>query len=156
MAKIPNGILGGFIGTLGPAAGSNWKGIKVVRSRPPRKRRKSTEGQLRQMAKLKMLTRFVHPLTGLLNRTYHSVTVHMSCFNKALSYNMLNAIGVDYPAFTIIYAQVKLGIGDLLHAEKPPASSESKETVRFSWIENSGEGSASATDQASQPYTAKT
>jgi hypothetical protein len=148
MGKISNGILGGFSGTIGPAVGSSWKGIQVIRSRPPRKRGSSSPGQLAQMAKMSVVSSFLHPLTGLLNRTYDSVTVRMSCFNKSLSYNIRNAIAGDYPSFTINYEQVILGRGDLLNVLMPKAASLSKGTITFSWTDNSGVGSARATDQA--------
>ena len=147
MGTLNNGFLGGFRGKLGPAVGSSWKGIDVIRCRPPRKRRRSTEGQLRQMAKLKLMTKFIHPLTGLLNRVYDSVTVRMSCFNKALSYNLRNAIEGDYPSFKISYARVALGVGDLLNADMLKAISLEKGKLSFSWVDNSGEGSANSTDR---------
>ncbi len=62
MAKLPNGILGGFIGTLGPAVGTQWKGNQVIRSRPPRKRPRSSEDQLKQQAKMSLLTPFIGPV----------------------------------------------------------------------------------------------
>jgi len=56
MGTFKNGILGGFSGTLGPAVGSSWKGINVIRSRPPRKRCRSSEEQARQMARMTLMT----------------------------------------------------------------------------------------------------
>jgi hypothetical protein len=147
MGKINSGILGAFSGTVGPAVGSSWKGIGVIRSRPPRKRRRSTEGQLRQMAKLKLMTPFVRPLTDLLNRTYDSTVYRMSCFNKTLSYNMRNAISGEYPDFRINFARVVLGVGDLLNPEKVSAYSPAAGQISITWTDNSGEGSARATDQ---------
>jgi Family of unknown function (DUF6266) len=147
MSKLQNGILGGFRGTIGPVVGTQWKGIDVIRSRPPGKRRKSSEDQLKQMAKMSLMTKFVSPLSGFLNRTYNGVTVRMSCFNKALSYNMRNAVSGDYPAFTINYARVVLGIGDLLNVEMAKVSSDSKGKLTFIWTDNSNEGSAKAKDQ---------
>jgi len=147
MGTLNNGFLGGFRGKLGPAVGSSWKGIDVIRCRPPRKRRRSTEGQLRQMAKLKLMTPFIRPLTGLLNLAYDSVTVRMSCFNKALSYNLRNAIEGEYPAFKVNYARVVLGVGDLLNADMLKAISAEKGKLSFSWTDNSGEGSANSTDR---------
>jgi hypothetical protein len=148
MGKIKTGILGAFSGTVGPVVGSSWKGIAVIRSKPPSRRRKSTEGQLRQMAKLKLMTPFVSPITGLLNKTYGGVTFQMSCFNKALSYNMRNAINGEYPAFAINYSRVVLGVGDLLNPERVSAQSVSAGQISISWVDNSGEGSARATDKA--------
>ena len=148
MGKLVNGILGGFRGAIGPVVGTQWKGIEVMRSRPPRKRRKSTEAQLKQMAKLSLMTQFVHPLTELLNRTYHPVTVRMSCFNRTLSYNMRNAINGDYPDFKVSYPRFVLGVGDLLNVEEATVHSESAGKISFSWKDNSNEGSARASDQS--------
>jgi hypothetical protein len=148
MGTIPNGILGGFRGTVGPAVGSSWKGINVIRSRPPRKRRKSTEEQLKQMARLALMSTFIHPLTSLLNKTYNSVTLLMSCFNKALSYNLCNAVEGEYPAFRVNYTRVILGSGFLLNAELSSSHSASKGQLTFTWKDNSNEGSARASDQA--------
>jgi hypothetical protein len=147
MAKLPNGILGGFVGTVGPVVGTQWKGKQVIRSRPPKKRPRSSEDQLKQQAKVTLVTTFIHPLTHFLNSTYHCVTVQTSCFNKAMSYNLRNAISGEFPAFRINYALVALGVGDLLNVEKPSLSSESTGRLTFSWRDNSNEGSARATDQ---------
>ncbi|MFI5205410.1 MAG: DUF6266 family protein [Candidatus Paceibacterales bacterium] len=147
MGKIKEGILGPFSGTVGPVIGSQWKGIAVIRSRPPGKRRKSTEAQLKQMAKLSLMTKFVHPLTDLLNKTYRDVGNRMSSFNKTLSYNMRNAVSGQYPAFTINYPRVVLGIGDLLNVDDASVHSETKGELRFDWTDNSGEGSAESTDR---------
>jgi Family of unknown function (DUF6266) len=147
MAKLSNGILGGFVGTIGPVVGTQWKGKQVIRSRPPGKRHKSSEDQLKQQAKVRLLTPFISQLTNFLNSTYQCVTVQTSCFNKAMSYNLRNAIGGEFPAFKINYALVALGIGDLLNVEKPTVSSESTGRLTFSWKDNSNEGSARATDQ---------
>jgi len=148
MATFKNGILGGFSGTLGPAVGSFWKGINVIRSRPPKKRRRSSEEQVKQMARMTLMTKFVHPLTGLLNKTYHHTAKGMSSFNKALSYNMRNAIDGEYPAFSINYARICLGNGDLMNPEMSLAHSALKGQLTFTWADNSNQGSARASDQA--------
>jgi hypothetical protein len=148
MGKIKEGILGGFSGMVGPVVGSSWKGLAVMRSRPPHKRRKSSELQLRQMAKVKLVTAFVSPLANFLTSTYSSVTVKMSCYNKALSYNVRNAVTGEYPVFRINYPRVALGMGDLLNPDTVTVDADAAGQVRFSWPDNSGEGSARATDQA--------
>ena len=148
MGKLTNGILGGFRGRVGPVVGSQWKGIEVIRSRPPAKRRKSTVHQSKQQAKMSLMTSFIAPLSALLNSTYQGVTVHMSCFNKALSYNMRDAIMGDYPEFKINYPYVVLGMGDLRNVESTKVSSDSAGRLTFSWGDNSNEGSARATDKS--------
>lgn len=148
MGTIKNGILGGFSGTVGPAVGSSWKGIDVIRSRPPRKRRRSTEGQLGQMTRMELVSGFLAPLTTLLNKTYGSGLVKMSAFNKAMSYNMRNAVDGDHPDFRINFARVILGSGDLLNPELSAMQSEVMGQLSFIWKDNSSEGSARSTDQA--------
>jgi len=147
MGKLPNGILGGFRGKVGPVVGTQWKGIEVIRSLPPGKRRKSSEDQLKQQAKMSLMTSFISPLSTFLNSTYQSVTVHMSCFNRALSYNLRDAITGDYPEFKINFPYVILGVGYLRNVETPKISSDSEGRLTFSWRDNSNEGSARATDQ---------
>ena len=131
MGKLKNGYLGGFSGLLGTAVGSSWKGKAVIRSRPPRKRRKSSELQLRQMAKVKLLTPFVSPITNLLNSVYGCVATDMSCFNKAVSYNLRNAIDGEYPDFRISYTRFVLGVGDLLNPETISVRSETEGGLSF-------------------------
>ena len=148
MGKIKSGILGGFSGTVGPVVGRSWKGISVMQSKPPSKRRRSTDAQLRQMAKLRLMTPFVSPLTGLLNKTYVRAVQQMSCFNKAMSYNMRNAIIGDYPDFRINYPLVVLGVGDLLNPFNVSVQSDAEGQIRFAWPDNGGVGSARVTDKA--------
>ena len=45
MAKQTSGILGGFVGQLGPAIGYMWRGIYCVRSKPTRVRNPRTPQQ---------------------------------------------------------------------------------------------------------------
>ncbi len=148
MGKIKSGILGGFSGTVGPVVGRSWKGISVMQSKPPSKRRRSTDAQLRQMAKLRLMTPFVSPLTGLLNKTYVRAVQQMSCFNKAMSYNMRNAISGDYPDFRINFPLVVLGVGDLLNPFNVSVQSDAEGQIRFAWPDNGGVGSARVTDKA--------
>lgn len=148
MAKLPNGIMGHFSGALGPAVGYQWKGKQIIRSKPPKHRGKSSENQLKQMARMKLISSMVGPLANFLNATYPSVTTGMSCFNKTLSYNMRNAIDGDYPSFKVNYARFVLGIGDLLNVDSLSVKSESAGKITFHWRDNSNEGSARATDQS--------
>jgi hypothetical protein len=147
MGKLNEGILGGFSGIVGPVVGARWRNVNVIRSRPPHKRRRSSEDQKKQMAKMALMSPFVRPLRDLLNNTYYQANIQSSGFNKALSYNMRNAISGEYPAFTINYALVQLGAGDLLNVWQPQISSDTIGKLTFSWRDNSNEGSARATDR---------
>ena len=148
MGKLNKGVLDGFSGRVGPAVGSSWKGIPVIKSRPPRRRRRSSPEQLRGEAKFGLLSSFISPLTDFLNRVYERDGLQMSCFNRAISLNMLNAVSGDYPAFRINYSLFVLGTGILLNPDSISADSVSGGQLRLIWNDNSGVGSARATDQA--------
>jgi hypothetical protein len=67
MGTIEQGFLGGFNGKLGTAVGSKWKGINVIRSRPPRKRRgKPSESQLEVQEKFTLMTNFLRHLKTII------------------------------------------------------------------------------------------
>jgi hypothetical protein len=147
MGTIKQGILGGFSGKVGTVIGSSWRGIQVMRGLSTGRKGSPTDAQLQQQAKFAVMIKFLQPLTALLNQTYDRFAVGMSGFNKAFSYNVLNAITGVYPAFAINYPMVLLGRGDLPNAIAPAAASAAAGKLTFSWTDNSGTGKALATDK---------
>jgi hypothetical protein len=101
MGTIVKGILGGFSGKVGTVVGSTWKGLAVMKSVPGPRKGSPTLLQLEQQARFTLMIKFLQPLTALFNQTFGSGAVGMSEFNKAFSYNVLNAITGVYPAFTV-------------------------------------------------------
>ena len=60
MGTFEKGYLGGFSGKVGTAVGSSWKGLNVLRSNPPSKRKgQPTEAQLQRQAKFSLITAFL-------------------------------------------------------------------------------------------------
>ncbi len=60
MGTFEKGYLGGFSGKVGTAVGSTWKGLNVLRSRPPRKRKgQPSDLQLQSQAKFGLITNFL-------------------------------------------------------------------------------------------------
>jgi hypothetical protein len=149
MGTFEKGYLGGFSGKVGTAVGSSWKGLDVLRSRPPRKRRgQPTDLQLEQQAKFALITNFLLPLTDLLNQTYSkSAAARMTGFNKAFSVNNQAITGV-FPAFAVDYPKILLSKGSLPNATSPAAASTVAGKLAFSWIDNSGTNSALSSDLA--------
>ncbi len=148
MGTFSKGGFGGFRGKVGSMVGSSWKGLEVLRSKPVRRRGKSSPDQLQQQAKFSLMTKFLRPLTPLLDQAYNATVIHMSGFNKALSYNILNAIAGVYPAYTVNYPKILLGQGDLANAESPAGGSAAAGKLSIRWDDNSGSGSARAGDKA--------
>jgi len=149
MGTFEKGYLGGFSGKVGTAVGSTWKGLNVLRSNPPSKRRgQPSDLQLERQAKFSLMTNFLTPLTDLLNQTYSkSAAARMSGFNKAFSVNSEAITGV-FPAFAVDYPKVLLSKGSLPNVTSPAAASTAVGKLTFTWIDNSGINSALSSDLA--------
>ena len=147
MATFEKGYLGGFSGKVGNGVGSSWKGLDVLRSRPPRKRRgEPTDAQLEQQAKFTLITNLLLPLTDLLNVTYSkSAASRMSGFNKAFSVNNEAITGV-FPAIAVDYPKILLSKGSLPNVGSPTAASTAAGKLAFSWVDNSGTNSSLSSD----------
>ncbi len=72
----------------------------------------------------------------------------MTQFNAAMSYNLNNAITGAYPNFMIDYASALVTRGNLTGSANGAATSPSAGSVEVTWTDNSGSGSAQATDKA--------
>jgi Family of unknown function (DUF6266) len=137
MATYNNGILGEFSGKIGNVVGSSWKGIPVIRSKPVRKKTGSSVLQEQQRARFLLMSRFLRPLTDLLNQTFKKSAVGMSCFNKAFSENK-KAIAGDYPAIGIDFPRIVLSNGKLPLGEPPTITSPEAGKLLLTWKTGDG------------------
>jgi hypothetical protein len=148
MGKLIQGINGPFTGKVGPAVGSSWMGINVIRSLPSRRTRPFTPGELAQQMKFKLLTAFLLRVMPLMNITFKNLAVRMTGFNKGYSYNIKNVFTGEYPNLSIDYSLVLLSRGDLPNAGSPSAISSLPNRLEFSWTDNTRQGKALQTDKA--------
>ena len=161
MGKISQGVLGGFSGKVGNVVGGTWKGIDYMRIKPANVTNPRTEGQVDQRSKFSTVLRFLQPMTDFLRVGFKLYANKMTQFNAAMSYNLNNAITGAYPNFMVDYASALVTRGNLSGAANGAASSPSAGDVqiwssygevwissRITWDDNSGSGSAQATDKA--------
>jgi hypothetical protein len=148
MGTINKGILGGFSGKVGTVVGGSWKGIDYMRSKSNRRNFEPSEKQLEQQLRFATTMHFLQPMSALLNVTFASFAVKMTGMNSAFAYNINNAIAGAYPNFTIAYNLALVSRGDLPNALAPAVTSGAGSVLTFSWTDNSGVGSARATDEA--------
>lgn len=147
MGRISKGILGGFSGKVGNVVGGSWKGIDYMRSKSNRTNFTSSPAQLEQQAKFALSIRFAQTMSALLAvgfRTYASKQTEM---NSAVSYILKNAIGGTFPSFSILYANVLVSRGDLPNVLAPAVTAAAGSMLTYNWTDNSGTGSAKATDK---------
>ncbi len=148
MGKISQGVLGGFSGKVGNVVGGTWKGIDYMRIKPANVTNPRTEGQVDQRSKFSTVLRFLQPMTDFLRVGFKLYANKMTQFNAAMSYNLNNAITGAYPNFMVDYANALVTRGNLTGAANGAASSPSAGDVQITWDDNSGSGSAQATDKA--------
>ncbi|OIR07536.1 hypothetical protein GALL_101970 [mine drainage metagenome] len=148
MGTINKGILGGFSGTVGTVIGGTWKGIDYMRSKSSRKPGNFSQAQLEQQAKFGLMMKFLRTFGTLLSTSFRDFANGITGPNAALAYNIRNAITGVYPAFSINYSLVMLSRGTLQNATAPAAAAGAAGKVNFTWTDNSGAGTAKATDQA--------
>ena len=148
MGKISQGVLGGFSGKVGNVVGGTWKGIDYMRIKPANVANPRTEGQVDQRSKFSTVLKFLQPMTDFLRVGYKLYAKKMTQFNAAMSYNLNNSITGSYPNFMIDYASALVTRGNLTGVTNGAASSPSVASVEVTWTDNSGSGSAQATDKA--------
>jgi hypothetical protein len=151
MAKIPFGILGPVIGSIGPVIGKTWKDKATLSSaRNPAKTDKNpTPAQLNQREKFGFVNKFLHGLGPLVKQTFKELANGKTEFQCAVSYNVSKAVSGVYPNYTLHYELVSVGRGTLPNAVLPEAKpGDGPGEVRFVWADNTGMGTAAATDTA--------
>ena len=119
-----------------------------MRSKSNRRNFVPSQKQLEQQAKFALVMRFLQPLAVLLKINFNDFAVMKTGMNSAFAYNLENAITGTYPNFTIAYANVVVGRGDLPNVLGPAVTSGRSSIVTFSWTGNSGVANAQATDEA--------
>ncbi|WP_396153360.1 DUF6266 family protein [Flavobacterium sp.] len=147
MGKIGKGILGGVSGKVANVVGANWKGIDYIRAKPLSVRNPRTDLQVNQRTKFALALRFLQPNLNFIKVGYKNFSVKKSQFNSAMSYILNNAISGTYPNYLIDYSLALLSRGSLSGALNPVFDLSTAGQVEFSWDDNSGEGSALATDK---------
>ncbi len=147
MARFNKGILGPVSGTVGTVIGGSWKGINYLRSQPAKRKHFSTADQIDQQLKFSLVLNFIQTMTTLIQVTFKKYAVRMSEYNAAFSYNYRNAITGTSPDYSIDYSKALVSRGDLPNVTAPVAT-VTNNTVFYTWTDNSGSGSATATDKA--------
>jgi hypothetical protein len=149
MARIPDGILGGFIGTAGNVTGYMRNGKNFVRSKRRKSSKPKSPKRLAQQQKIKVCNDFTRPFcgSGFFNKTFPAYGHSGSGFNRATSAIMNLAIIGDYPDTALDYPQVLVSKGPLPPAKNFTSVADSEGNIFFGWEDNSGNGTAKPNDK---------
>ncbi len=149
MARIPNGILGEFIGTAGNVSGYMRYGENFLRSRRRSSGNVMTPKRLEQQQKIKVCNEFTKPFAGhaFFNKTFPAYGNKGSGYNRATSAILNRAIIGTYPNIAIAYPLVLISQGPLPTSVNALANPDAEGNIVFTWTDNTGTGTAKADDK---------
>lgn len=141
MAKTSEGILGAFIGTIGPVTGYVRGGQNILRSSTSTVKYKRTPSRV--------CNRFTKAFsqTGFFTKTFPAYGSTGNGYNRVTSALMSQALIGSYPDIRLSYPLVLISKGKLPPAEHAAAAAMKNGNIYFSFTDNSETGTASPTDK---------
>lgn len=145
MAKIKQGILGGFSGKVANVVGTSWKGRAVMKSQPLSVANPRTESQVSQRNKFskvaelasQILTQFIQPVENPISGNISGY--NLFCKDNKAAFDA---------AGDLVAAYLCAGGGKIINLEGTPAiASDGKGGLRLSWTNGSGASALRLTDK---------
>jgi len=133
MARLLEGILGGFSGKVGTVVGFSRNGKQFMKSRPKPRTGAPTANELANRQKFAATQSWLKPITGFVRVGFRTYSNSGHGFNSAKSYLSKNALAGTTPDFYIDPIKALVSWGDLPGCENPEARSEAENTVTFYW-----------------------
>ncbi len=149
MARIPNGILGEFIGTAGNVSGYMRMNKNFVRTKRRPMKGPVSDKRLAQQQKIKVCSAFTKPFTGsgFFDRTFPGSNGNTATgYNKVTSALLTKAITDNYPDTTLVWPQVLISKGGMPSPGQAEAAADADGNIVFTWSNDIGMGSAKDTD----------
>jgi hypothetical protein len=133
MAKIPLGINGPIVGTIGSVVGSSWNGEEYIKKKYKKRTKNVTQKELGNRDKFGEGQFWLQPLTQFLRTGFRSTTARITGFNAAkayLSYNAWEGTGAD---MRINPALMKVSVGKLPLSNDLAVEKSADGSLVFSW-----------------------
>ena len=148
MGKMANGLLGDVTGQVGTVTTYVRNGENIVRTARSRSDRKVTPARTAQREKIKVCNDFTRAFsgTGFFNKTFPAYATGSTGYNRATAAIMNLAITGNYPDTRLDYREVLVSQGPLPTPLNATATADAGSNIIFSWMDNSGNGTAKADD----------
>ena len=136
MARIKQGILGGFSGKIGNIVGSSWKGIAVMKTLPLSVSNPRTAKQVTQRNKFSDAVELAQTiLVGIIKPLWDRFAVKQSGFNHFLQQFIKLKPGSD------LASKVKMAMGQMdILAEFNANATANNHRLSLAWTDDSGTG----------------
>ena len=146
MAIIKNGILGGVTGKVGNVVGASNRGVNYLRSVPTSFSDAKSPKQVSNRMKMKVCVSFLSKAKSFIRLGFRGWSKNGSAYNAAFSYNYGVALQGEYPDISLDYSKVMLSKGSLTSLYGTSAVALGADSLKLSWNDNTGEGSAKSGD----------
>lgn len=145
MGVIHQGILGAVSGRVGPVVGGTWKGIPYLRGYQATVAQPNTAAQVAQKTRMSTIVAIAQLfLSQVIKPLNDRFAVHMSGYNLFVQRNIEFISGSGVPTWSsFIFSQGTLTGFDTLAGSSANGSPD----IVFTWVDNSGTGTALATDE---------
>ncbi|WP_069130671.1 DUF6266 family protein [Rhodohalobacter halophilus] len=149
MAKLPDGIFGGFRGKIGNVVGVKRGDTFYIKSAPTTMKNPRTKKQQANRNRFGLASSMAARLNPFINVSFRNVK-EKTRRGAFISYNMKSAIQQSDEGPVINYPELILSTGILKQVESPIAElkrDSDAEKIHLTWSDNSGEGNARGTDR---------
>jgi len=114
MAIYSKSNFGSIKGKVGEAVGSKWRGKKVMRSLPDKRKKGNSPLQLITLAKMHLAIKQLSPIKEVIRLGYRDQKLAgISGYNAAVKAFINQSIIGEYPDFDVDYASMQLSKGSL-------------------------------------------
>jgi hypothetical protein len=138
MARLKNGILGGFQGTIGGLEGYILNGQYVIRSRRRKSSKPPTLKQLASWQRMRVVNHFLCALDPFVKLGFSNAVIDKkyNAYTGAIRHQLKNAVGGQYPDHCIDYEKVRLTEGTLNVQDINTSVSVEDNVLKFTWTPN--------------------
>ncbi len=145
MARIKDGIFGGFSGKIGNVVGCKGKTGFYMRSCPVHVSNPRTERQQAHRDKFAQAIQFARTLTPFLHISYREFAGMGQPFHAAVSSILRNAVIETATGYTIDFSKALVSRGSLT-AVRQVEVTWINDKASYTWADNSGDGNAAPND----------
>jgi hypothetical protein len=140
MGKLINGINGPFLGKIGTAIGSSWKGIPYVKGPYKKRTGRVSPEEKGNRNKFGMAQRWLQPTLDFVRQGFKNYSPTVDGFLAAKSWLLLHSFEGTQPDIFINPALVKLSHGSLPLPANINVEKKNGSLLQFSWDPANKEG----------------
>lgn len=145
MAKNYQGVNGNWSGKVGNNVGAVSNGRTVIRIYQPIVSNPQSAAQMLQRSRLSIASSFLRSLAGIIKAGWKEVSKYGTAWADCIKQNMEEAISLVGGVYTLDESKVVMSRGGVDLPYGMSASNDGND-LTFQWTDNSGVGTALATD----------